>query len=83
MLRASLVFPHSCFRRARAIQVERVYREIARRTKGAYCRFDAGSAQQLRELLRAVAVFAVGGMTALATRKDAGAVKLLTQLRGQ
>jgi hypothetical protein len=34
-------------------------------TKGAYCRFDAGSAQQLRELLRAVAAYAAGGRKAL------------------
>jgi hypothetical protein len=61
--------------------VERVFREIADVTKGAYCRFDQGSARQLAELLRAVAVFAVGGMPALAARGDAGAIKLLGQLR--
>ena len=44
---------------------ERAYREIARLSRGAYCRFDAGSAQQLGELLRAVAAFAAGGMKAL------------------
>ena len=42
------------------------FREIARLTQGAYCRFDAGSARQLRELLRAVAVYAAGGRQALA-----------------
>ena len=42
------------------------FREIARLTQGAYCRFDAGSAQQLRELLRAVAIYAAGGRQALA-----------------
>lgn len=41
------------------------FREIARLTKGAYCRFDAGAAQQLRELLSAVAVYAAGGRAAL------------------
>ena len=35
-------------------------------TKGAYVRFDPGSAKLLGELLRAVAAFAVGGLTALA-----------------
>ena len=42
------------------------FREIARLTKGAYCRFDRGSAKQLRELLTAVAVYAAGGRKALA-----------------
>ncbi len=41
------------------------FKEIARLTKGAYCRFDSGSAEQLRELLSAVAVFATGGRAAL------------------
>jgi hypothetical protein len=41
------------------------FQEIARLTRGAYCRFDAGSARQLRELLRAVAVYTAGGRQAL------------------
>jgi hypothetical protein len=61
--------------------VEHVFREVAQLTKGAYCRFDPGAARQLAELLRAVAVFATGGVAALAARQDAGAVKLLGQLR--
>ena len=60
---------------------ERAFRQIARLTKGAYCSFDAGSAQQLRELLSAVAVYAAGGRRALEqfskTRGDK--VKLLTR----
>jgi hypothetical protein len=63
-------------------EVERTFREIARVTKGAYCRFDPGAARQLGELLKAVAVYAVGGVAALAARKDAGAVKLLAQIKG-
>lgn len=43
----------------------RAFREIARLSGGAYCSFDAGSAQQLRDLLSAVAVFAAGGRRAL------------------
>ena len=62
-------------------EVERVFRQIADATKGAYCRFDQGSAHQLAELLRAVAVYASGGMIALANRNDAGAINLLSQLR--
>jgi hypothetical protein len=49
--------------------------------KGAYCRFDPGAARQLAELLKAVAVYATGGLTAVAERTDTGAIKLLTQLR--
>jgi len=59
-------------------EVEQVFREIARLTRGAYCRFNSGAVRQLAELLRAVAVYAAGGMTALAARRDAGAVKLLS-----
>jgi hypothetical protein len=62
-------------------RVEKVFREIARVTNGAYCRFDPGAARQLGELLRAVAVYVTGGVAALAARKDAGAIKLLGQLR--
>jgi hypothetical protein len=43
----------------------RAFREIARITKGAFCRFDRGSARQLRDLLTAVATFAAGGRKAL------------------
>lgn len=46
-----------------------VFKEVARLTKGVYARFDAGSAKQLRDLLRAAAVYATGGKTAL---KDYG-----------
>jgi len=63
---------------------ERTFREIARLTKGAYCRFDASSAEMLRDLLAAVATFAAGGRAALADlgRKRGGAAQLLiTQLR--
>jgi len=52
-----------------------------RLSHGAYCRFDTGAAQELRTLLKAVAVYAAGGLTALEARKDAGAVKLLGQLK--
>ena len=41
------------------------FKQIARLTRGAYCTFDATSAEQLRDLLRAVAVYAAGGQSAL------------------
>ena len=44
----------------------RAFRQIARLTNGAYSHFDASSARQLRDLLRAVAVYAAGGRRALA-----------------
>jgi hypothetical protein len=43
----------------------RAFPQIARLSGGAWCRFDSGSAQQLRELLSAVAVYAAGGRVAL------------------
>lgn len=60
---------------------ERTFREIARLTRGAYCRFDAGSAQQLRELLAAVAVYAAGGRRALEdlSRDRGGQTRLLLE----
>ena len=63
---------------------ETAYREIARLSRGAYCRFDTGAAHQLGELLRAVAAYAAGGLKALAdlsARRSDGARKLLAQLR--
>jgi hypothetical protein len=58
------------------------FREIASLSGGAYERFDAGAGKRLGELLKAAALFAVGGTTALEGRKDAGARLLLGQLRG-
>jgi hypothetical protein len=63
---------------------EQAFREIARLSHGAFCRFDVGAAHQLAELLRAVAAYAAGGMRALAdlsARQQAGAMKLLAQMR--
>ena len=63
---------------------EQAFREIARLSRGAYCRFDISAAHELAELLRAVAAYAAGGMKALAdlkARHNSGAVKLLAQLR--
>ncbi len=57
------------------------FKEIARLTGGAYCRFDSGSAQQLRELLSAVAVYAAGGRAALEDygRKSGPQTRLLIE----
>jgi hypothetical protein len=46
-----------------------IFQDVARLTKGVYARFDSGAARQLRDLLRAAAVYAAGGNVAL---KDYG-----------
>lgn len=63
----------------------RAFEEIARLTKGAYCPFDASSAQQLRDLLSAVAVYAAGGYRALQSygKRKGGAALMLTSRLGQ
>lgn len=77
--------PVFIFQEGRDPVAEQGFREIARLTKGAWCAFDQGSADQLRALLRAVAVYASGGRTALqqlsTTREGAGARLLLTQMK--
>lgn len=62
---------------------EQAFREIARLTGGAWCRFDPGAAAQLRELLRAVAAYAAGGRAALMrlSQTAPGAAKLLGQMK--
>jgi hypothetical protein len=62
---------------------EQAFREIARLTGGAWCRFDPGAAAQLRELLRAAAAYAAGGRAALQRLSKAGngAARLLSQLK--
>ncbi len=59
---------------------EMAFRQIARLTRGAHCRFDASSPDQLRDLLSAVAVYAAGGRRALADygRRSSPDVRRLT-----
>jgi len=76
--------PAFVFQEGHDAVAEQAFREIARLSRGAYCRFDAGAAHELAELLRAVAAYAAGGMKALAdlkARRSGGAVKLLAQLK--
>ena len=61
------------------------FKQMAKLTNGAYCQFDAHSAQVLKELLGAVAVFAAGGPPALEdlARKRGGEVlKIAHQVKG-
>ena len=60
---------------------EQAFREVARLTRGAYCRFDLSAAHELGELLRAAAVYAAGGVKALTAQRSEGARKLLAQMR--
>ncbi|MFN8830077.1 MAG: VWA domain-containing protein [Labrys sp. (in: a-proteobacteria)] len=64
---------------------EAAYRELARMTRGAWCRFDPGAAHQLSALLRAVAAYAGGGkaaLQALAANQNGGAKLLLDRMGG-
>ena len=80
-----LSVPVFVFHEGYDVVAERAFREIATLTGGAYCRFDASSAAELRDLLRAVAVFAAGGREALEDlgRREGGTVKLLAHSLGR
>ena len=60
------------------------FRQIAQLSRGAYLRFDLGSANRLRDLLGAVAVYAAGGyraLTAYSEKKGGEVLQLTAQLR--
>jgi hypothetical protein len=62
----------------------RTLEEIARLSGGAYCPFDASSAEALRDLLAAAAAFAAGGRAALADfskQRGGAALKLIGQMK--
>lgn len=65
---------------------ERAFRQITRLSGGAYCPFDSGSAQQLKDLLGAVAVYAAGGRQAMLSygkKKGGEALRLTHELQGK
>jgi hypothetical protein len=78
-----LKVPVFLFQEGHDTVAEQGFREIARLTGGAWCRFDPGAAAQLRELLRAAAAYAAGGREALLrlSRTGSGAAKLLGQMK--
>jgi hypothetical protein len=78
---AGLGVPCFCFQEGNDPERRPVFEKIRNLTGGAYHAFDAGSIAQLRELLQAVARFAVGGLTALADLRTDGARKLLGQMK--
>src|SRR5437868_10975865 len=76
-----LKVPAFMFQEGHEAEAEQAFREIARLTGGAWCRFDPGAAAQLRELLRAAAAYAAGGREALRLSKSGGARLLLSQMK--
>jgi hypothetical protein len=76
-----LKVPAFMFQEGHDADAERAFREIARLTGGAWCRFDPGAAAQLRELLRATAAYAAGGREALRLSESSGAAALLSQMK--
>lgn len=73
--------PCFLFQEGRDPRVRQAFEEIARLTGGACCAFDAGSAEQLKALLGAVAAYAAGGRKALLAygAGKGGPVALLTR----
>jgi len=69
------------FQEGREPAVERGFREIARLSGGAYARFDTKAPGELAALLRAAAVYAAGGLKALAKQGGSGGRLLLEQMR--
>jgi hypothetical protein len=60
------------------------FRQMAKLSRGAYLRFDLASADRLKDLLGAVAVYAAGGyraLTAYGERKGGEVLRLTSQLR--
>jgi hypothetical protein len=78
---AGLGVPCFFFQEGADPEVEKAFREMARLTNGAYCRFEPGAEARLAELLRAVAAFAVGGLAALTDQRTDAARLLLGQMK--
>ncbi|HEV2300642.1 MAG TPA: VWA domain-containing protein [Stellaceae bacterium] len=77
--------PIFLFHEGRDHTAANAFRQMAVLSRGAYLSFDLASADRLKELLGAVAVYAAGGYRALSAYGDkkGGEVRLLTaQLRG-
>ena len=81
---ALLNVPAFIFHEGNNPAVSRVFREIARLSRGAYCPFDSSSAAELKALLGAVAAYAAGGRQALAdySRRTGGSALLLARQIG-
>jgi hypothetical protein len=73
--------PMFMFQEGSDVTADRAFREIAKLTRGAYFRLDAGSPQALAALLGAVAAYASGGKRALEAQGSNAARALLSQLK--
>jgi hypothetical protein len=75
--------PVFMFQEGHDTDAEAAFKEIARLSRGAYCKFDPGAAAQLRELLRAAAAYAAGGREALLrlSKSASGAARLIGQMK--
>lgn len=79
-----LKVPLFLFQEGRDPDATNVFRQMARLSGGAWCPFDASSADRLKDLLAAVAVYAAGGRKALAdhgSNSRADIAGLLEQIR--
>ena len=75
--------PAFIFHEGHDAAAKNAFQHIAQLTHGAYCAFDQNSVAQLKDLLCAVAAFAVGGVNALRQRSLSGntlADRLIKQL---
>ncbi|HJT06568.1 MAG TPA: VWA domain-containing protein [Stellaceae bacterium] len=77
--------PVFIFHEGRDAVAASAFRQMARLSRGAYCPFDTGSAEQLRQLLGAVAAYATGGAAALVdyAERAGGAALLLAGRVGE
>ncbi len=77
--------PVLVFQEGREASATRAFSEIARLSRGAHCHFDGTSARELGDLLRAAAVYAVGGRAALTDfgrRTGGAALRLSSRIDG-
>ena len=74
--------PVFCFHEGGHPVAANAFRQIAKVSGGAYAPFDSAAADALRDLLRAVAVFAAGGRRALAGLAGPAAARIAGQLPG-
>ena len=76
--------PIFIFHEGRDLTAAAVFKQIASLSRGAYLSFDLSSADRLKELLAAVAVYAAGGyraLTAYGEKKGGEILRLTAQLR--
>jgi hypothetical protein len=73
--------PVFAFQEGREPDAETAFRKLAEWSGGAYGRFELGAGKRLGELLKAAAIYAVGGVQALEGRKDEASRLLIGQMK--